>query len=84
MAISTHLFTLEEVQALEDIARRRGYSSAALYLRYLVDVDAAENDEPLVFDDDDDDERIREGIKQGMKDALKGDVLTEEEFLRSI
>ena len=33
---------------------------------------------------DDDDDTIRESIKQGMRDILRGDVLTEEEFWKAV
>lgn len=34
--------------------------------------------------DEDDDSYIRESIKQGFRDVLKGDVLTEEEFWKAV
>ena len=33
---------------------------------------------------DDDDDAVRESIKQGLRDALHGDVLTEEEFWKAV
>lgn len=79
------IFTTEERKAVEDLARRRGYSEVREYLRTLIAADATQHGEamPFVDDLDDDDEHIRESIQQGYREILRGEALTEEEFWKA-
>ena len=79
------IFTTAERKAVEDLARRRGFSELREYVRTLIKVDATEHNEvvPLVEDIDDDDEHIRASIQQGYREVLHGEVLTEDEFWKA-
>jgi len=63
-------FDGDAIEKIAEAAQRRGYSSSKLFLRALVDFDVVENDEALVFDDDDD-YMILEGVREGLRAALQ-------------
>lgn len=80
------IFDPNEQTEVEAVAKRRGYAEVRAYLLNLINADAVEHGEEPPFDDDidDDDDYVREAIKQGLRDALNGNVLTEEEFWKAV
>lgn len=80
-----NIFTDDERERVEALARKRGFTSMREYMHSLVDSDAASHGEMPLFEDiNDDDDMIRAGIRQGMRDILTGNVLTEEEFWKAV
>jgi hypothetical protein len=63
--------TPEEHERVEEKARRRGYNTPDEYVRALIEADVMSADE---VDYEDDDETILEGIREGLRDALSGNV----------
>lgn len=74
MAAENQIFEKEELEWLEAIARRRGYDAPKAYLRALVDADAAEHGEPLLFEDDDDVD-IRAELKEALRQSFRGETV---------
>lgn len=74
----------EELERIQAQAQRRGYEDLPAYIRALIDADTADVD----TDEDEDDERsledIKAGIKEALREALRGEYLTEEEFWKSL
>ncbi len=80
-----NIFTDDELKRVEALAHKRGFTSMREYMHSLVDSDAASHGEMPLFEDiNDDDDAIRAAIKQGYREALRGDVLTEEEFWKAV
>jgi Arc/MetJ-type ribon-helix-helix transcriptional regulator len=71
----------EEHQRLERLAQRRGYANMDAYIRALIQTDAEQHGEPMLFDDEED---IRIKFKRAFRDALHDDVLSEEQFWKEI
>lgn len=63
--------TTDERDRVVEIARERGFNTPDEYVRSLIEADAMENGE---VDYEDDDETILEGIREGLRDALSGNV----------
>ena len=84
--MAERIFTDDERERVEALARKRGFSSIRDYMHSLVDSDATSHGEmPLSVEDiNDDDDAIRAAIRQGMRDVLNGNVLTEEEFWKAV
>lgn len=74
----------EELEALLQIARRRGFSDVGYYLRQLVDLDAYRHDEDIVFGYDTPDEIIIESFREGMKEAIRGEGRPIEELFAEL
>lgn len=70
--------SLEERERIETQARERGFDDPAEYLRALIEADAEEED------DDKDLADIREDIKQGLREAFRGEGIPLEEFWKKL
>jgi len=64
----------DEKEAIETLAHRRGYDSSVDYVRALIRADAEHED----------DEAILEGLRQGLREAMRGEGLTEDEFWKAL
>jgi hypothetical protein len=63
--------TIEERDRVEEAARERGFSNFDEYVRALIEADILETGD---VDYEDDDETILEGIREGFRDTLLGNV----------
>jgi hypothetical protein len=77
-------FDAEEWQALPDIAKRRGWSDITSYLRRLIHEDADAHNEETPFYFENSDREIEQSIRQGFREALRGEGQPLEEFLAEL
>ncbi|MFN8560360.1 MAG: hypothetical protein U0703_01700 [Anaerolineae bacterium] len=70
------IFTASEQNQIEVLARRRGFKTVRDYMRALIEQDAAQHGEALPLEDDHSAEEIGEGIKQGLREALRGEYVS--------
>jgi hypothetical protein len=69
------IFTSNEQRQLESLARRRGFNTAREYMRALLEQDAQQHGDVVPLDDEPSAEEIRAGIKQGLREALRGEYI---------
>jgi len=65
------IFTASERKAVEAQAHRRGFETLRDYMRTLIETDAAEHGEPPPLKRTH--AELRDGIKQGLREALRGE-----------
>lgn len=70
------IFTTSEQDQIEALARRRGFKTVRDYMRALIEQDAAQHGESLPLEDERSAEEIGEGIKQGLREALRGEYVS--------
>ncbi len=69
----------DEAERLTKLAQQRGYDAPDAYLRALVSADAEQHAIELPFSED-----VRASFKRAFRDALLGNVMTEEEFWKRL
>lgn len=65
----------EEINQITMLAQERGHATPEEYLRALIQADIEQHD---------DEYDIRASIERGLRQALSGDVLSEEEFWKAV
>jgi hypothetical protein len=65
-------FTPEEIATLMDVAKRRGFTNPASYLKQLVDIDADKHGDDLPFMEDTPDEWVIDNVVNTIRDVLTG------------
>ena len=82
--MSDNIFSPTERQKLEKLARRRGFKSLRGYLQTLIQEDAERNKttSPLAADEEFGDPV--ESLRTGWSQAMRGDVITLDEFRKSM
>ena len=73
--MSKNIFTPSEQNEIEALAQRRGFATLRAYMRSLIEQDAERHGEQVALDDPSADE-IRDGIKQGLREALRGEYVS--------
>lgn len=73
--MSDNIFTSREQDEIEAIARRRGFETLRDYMRSLIEQDAAQHGETVTLDEPSLDE-IKAGIKQGLREAMRGEYIS--------
>ncbi len=73
--MSENIFTPNEQTEIEALAQRRGFATLRAYMRSLIEQDADQHGELVALDEPSVDE-IREGIKQGLREALRGEYVS--------
>jgi hypothetical protein len=74
--MSDKIFTSSEQRRLESLAQRRGFKTLRDYMRALLEQDAEQHGEVMPLDDEPSAEEIREGIKQGLREAARGEYVS--------
>ncbi|MCC6801624.1 MAG: hypothetical protein IT319_01970 [Anaerolineae bacterium] len=74
--MSDQIFTSSEQDQIEALARRRGFKTLREYMRALIDQDAVQHGEALPLDDEFAAEQLGEGIRQGLREALRGEYVS--------
>jgi hypothetical protein len=74
MAAEFQFFDSKELEYLETIAQRRGYTEPREYLRALVDADAREHGEPVLSEGDEVVD-IHGELKEALRQALRGETV---------
>ena len=84
--MTERIFTAEEQEEVEALARRRGFSQLREYVRTLVEADAQQHGEPMSFAEDEDDQLgdPAESFRRGWAQAMRGEFITLEEFRKSM
>lgn len=77
--MSEKILTANELEAYEAIARQRGYPSLREYMRILIEKDAE-----AAVEDDDELPDPEESFRIAWGQAMRGEVITLEEFRRSM
>jgi hypothetical protein len=75
------IFTEEQREVLAEMAQRRGFAEVGEYLLMLVEADARQHGETLPIPEEVDDDPV-ESFREGWEAAMRGDVISEEEFRR--
>lgn len=75
--------TPEEREKFEALAHRRGFRRSDDYVRALVEFDAKQHGEVAPFEADELSDPI-ESFRIGWAQAMRGEVLTEEEFWKAV
>lgn len=70
------IFTVNERRRIEALAQRRGFKTLRDYMRSLIEQDAETHGEAMPLEDDASAEALREGVKQGLREALHGDYVS--------
>lgn len=73
--MSENIFTPSEQNEIEALAQRRGFTTLRAYMRSLIEQDAEQHGEQVTLDDPSADE-IRDGIKQGLREAMRGEYVS--------
>ena len=76
------IFTADERKRFEELAHRRGFKSLRKYVQSLIQQDAEQHGEAVEADDQLDDPV--ESFREGWAQAMRGEVLTEEEFWKAV
>lgn len=77
------LFSPNERKAITALARRHGFKSMREYLRSLVEVDAEKRGDPAPLEGDKLSDPA-ENFKRAWGEAMRGELLTEEEFWKAV
>lgn len=84
---SDRILTIEEEEAVKALAQRRGFSELREYVRSLIVADAQQHGEALSLaegDEDDDLPDPEESFRRGWAQAMRGELLSEEEFWKAV
>ena len=84
MADKDYILTETENQTLRKLAQRRGYTSPRQYLISLLARDAEQHGEAPPIEEDDELGDPVEGFRQAWGEAMRGELLTEEEFWKAV
>lgn len=77
------IFTPDERKKLEAQARRRGFKTLREYVQALIKQDAEQHGATIETEGDNLDDPA-EGFRVGWAQAMRGEVLTEEEFWKAV
>ncbi len=78
------IFTPEEQKKYEEQAHRKGFETLRAYILSFMEKDAALDNEPGTTNTNSDLIDPIESFKKGWAQAMRGDVLTEEEFWKAV
>ncbi|MBI1259242.1 MAG: hypothetical protein GC204_17380 [Chloroflexi bacterium] len=71
--MSEKIFSANERSVIEALAQRRGFKTLRDYMRALVEQDAEQHGEAVSLSEESSPEDLRAGIKQGLREALRGE-----------
>jgi hypothetical protein len=74
--MSEKIFSSSERRLVEALAQRRGFKTLRDYMRSLIEQDAAQHGEAMPLDDELSAQDIGDSIKQGLREALRGEFVS--------
>ncbi len=74
--MSEKIFNANERSLIEALAQRRGFKTVRDYMRALVEQDAEQHGEVVSLGDAPSPDEIRAGIKQSLREALRGEYVS--------
>ncbi len=82
--MSERIFSSSERKAVEALAKERGFKSLREYMRSLIELDAKQHGQPAPLEGDDELDDPAESFRIAWGQAMRGELLTEEEFWKAI
>jgi len=73
--MSEKILTPDEQHRVAAVAQKRGFRSIRDYMRALIEQDAAQHGESAPLEDEPSPGEIRESVKQGLREAFRGEFL---------